>query len=459
MKTYNRLFAAGMLAAFACLGASAQNTYSGYFLDGYTYRYEMNPAFGGEANFVSMPGIGNLNIGMQGNLHLKSVLYNVDGKTVLFSNPGVPADKVMDNINDRNKIGFETKIGILSGGFKAWGGFNTVSINAVANAGIVLPGELFSLVKEGISNRTYDISDIRARARGYAELAFGHSRDLSQFVPGLRAGATLKFLIGLGDIDARFNSAMLTLGEDSWHAVTNADIYSSVKGLKYKTEFSDKTGRDYVNGAEIDGYGPNGFGLGLDLGASYRLNDDWEFSAAILDIGFINYGNTALATTNGDRTVDTDKYIFNPDENAENGFSKEWKRLRNDLLELYQLDNMGEDGSRTYALNATLNFAAQYTFPLYRNLKFGLVNSTRFAGPFTRTQFRLSANVAPVKCFSATANFALGTYGASFGWMVNVHTTGFNLFLGMDHTPGKLAKQFVPLSSNAQFNFGINFPF
>jgi hypothetical protein len=28
----------------------------------------------------------------------------------------------------------------------------------------------------------------------------------------------------------------------------------------------------------------------------------------------------------------------------------------------------------------------------------------------------------------------------------------------MDHTLGKLAKQGVPINSNAQFSFGINFP-
>jgi hypothetical protein len=29
----------------------------------------------------------------------------------------------------------------------------------------------------------------------------------------------------------------------------------------------------------------------------------------------------------------------------------------------------------------------------------------------------------------------------------------------MDHTIGKLAKQGIPLSSNTEFNMGINFPF
>lgn len=439
--------------------ADAQNTYSGYFLDGYTYRYQMNPALADTANFVSFPALGNLNIGMQGNLHLKNLLYNVDGRTSLFTNPAISASEVMSNIGDKNKLGFETKIGIMSVGFRAWGGHNTVTINARANVNFSLPGSLFSLMKEGVENKTYDIKNLRASANAYAEIALGHSRDLSQFVPGLKAGAAVKFLIGAGNLDAYLNSAHLTLGENAWTGVTDADIYSSVKGLKYKTKYSKQTGRDYVNGAEIDGFGLNGFGLGFDLGASYKLNEDWEFSLAVLDLGFITYGDTQLASTDGVREINTDKYIFNPDDDADNSFSKEWKRMRNDLAELYQLEDKGSVSGRTKALSATLNFAAQYTFPLYRNLKFGLLNSTRLNGLFTWTQFRLSANVAPVKFFSADANFAVGTYGASFGWMINLHPKGFNLFLGMDHTLGKLAKQCVPLSSNAEVNFGINFPF
>ena len=459
MKSYIKTISAAILATCVSTGAAAQNTYSGYFVDGYTYRYQMNPALTDTTNFVAFPGLGNLNVGMRGNLHLNSVLYNVDGKTVLFSHPDVPVSKVMDNIHSNNKIGVDAKIGILSGGFKAWGGYNTISINAVAQANVNVPGTFFSLVKEGVSNETYDISDLSAKVRGYAEIALGHSRDLSKYVPGLRAGATLKFLLGMGALDAQFNKAYLQLGENGWNAITNANIYTSMTGMKYKTKFDDKTGRDYVNGLDMDSFGINGFGMGLDLGASYKLNQDWEFSAALLDLGFISYGSTQLASTQGDRMVETNNYLFNPNDDADNSFSNEWKRLRNDLLELYQLDDLGASGTKTYSLRTTLNLAAQYTFPLYRNLTFGLLNSTRFAGSFSWTQFRLSANVAPVKVFSASANFALGTYGASFGWMINVHPKYFNLFLGMDHTPGKLAKQFVPLNSNLQVNFGINFPF
>ena len=38
--------------------------------------------------------------------------------------------------------------------------------------------------------------------------------------------------------------------------------------------------------------GPTGFGMAFDFGATYRLNDEWTFSAALLDLGFICWKNT-----------------------------------------------------------------------------------------------------------------------------------------------------------------------
>lgn len=446
--------AAGMLAAGA-LAASAQNTYSGYFLDNYLYRSEMNPAFGNESNYVGFPALSNVNVGMEGNLHLKNVLFNVNGRTSLFTNPNVSVDEVMSGIHDKNRLGANVKLNIINFGFKAFGGYNSVAVNARANVNAQLPGSLFSLLKEGIANETYDISNLRANADAYAEIALNHSRDIKQ-VPGLRVGATVKFLVGYGQVDARFDEASLTLGQDSWNIRSNALIRASVKGLRYQTEFNEDANRWYVNGAELDGTGLNGFGLGFDLGAQYKWQD-FRFSAAILDLGFISWNNTSVASTQGVREVQTSKYEFDVDGDDDSG---EWDRLKNDLTALYQLDDLGEQGGRTSTLAATLNFGVEYTFPLYRKLTFGLVNSTRIQGAYTWTQFRLSANVRPVKCLSASANLAMGTYGVGFGWLLNLNTgKGFSFFAGMDHTLGKLAKQGIPLNSNAKVNLGINFPF
>lgn len=454
------IISAALIAAPAI--ATAQNTYSGYFLDGYTYRYEMNPAFGNQRNFVAMPALGNLNIAMRGNLHLSDVLYKLDGKTVLFTNPGISANEVLGNIGNRNKIGTNNKIEILSAGFKAFGGYNTISISAVANVEASVPGSFFRLAKEGITNKTYDISDLFANANAYAQIALNHSRAIEQ-VPGLRVGMALKFLVGVGNIDLNLNKADLTLSPDGWIARTNADIYASVTGLRYEMDtYHPKDGsnpREYVSGANLDdGFGINGFGLGFDLGATYKWND-FNFSLAVLDLGFMNWGKTKWASTDGTQEITTDSYTFNVSDDADNSFDNELDRLTDDLSKLYQLKDMGELSSRTRALAATLNVGVDYELPYYRKLHFGLLNSTRINGKYSWTQFRLSANVAPVKIFSAGINAAVGTYGFGFGWILNLHARGINFFLGMDHTVGKLSKQFIPLNSNASLNLGLNFPF
>ena len=146
MKFNIKNVAAFTAIAVASVAVSAQNTQSGYFVDDYTYRYQMNPAFGNSRGFVSMPGLANVNASVYGSLHLSSVIYNVNGKTTTFLNPGVSASEVMGNLNDNNRIGSDMKFTLLATGFKAFGGYNTVSINARTNIGLRVPRSIFSLL-------------------------------------------------------------------------------------------------------------------------------------------------------------------------------------------------------------------------------------------------------------------------------------------------------------------------
>ena len=456
MKTIYKYAAAIAIGASALVSASAQNTYSGYFLDNYTYRYQLNPAFGSDKNFVSIPGIGNINASLVGNLNLGDVLYNVDGQTVLFTNPDVSTQQVLANINDDNHLESNIKLNILSAGFKAFGGFNTISINARTNVGVNIPGTMFSLAKEGLSNKSYDISNMGAHADAYAEIALGHSREI---IKGLRIGANIKVLLGIGNVDAYFNEANIDLGHNDWIATTNADIYASVKGLSYKTSRNEHTGHEYVSSAKIDNFSaPTGYGFAADLGVEYKYRD-FSFSAAVLDLGVISWDNTMHASTNGTKTVHTDAFTFNVDDNADNSLDKELDLLVDDLSKLYELEDNGNIGKRSRSLAPTMNASVEYALPMYRKLSFGLLNTTHFDNEYSWTQFTLGANWEPSKCFSAGVNGSYGTFGWSFGWIANVRVPGFNLFLGMDHTPFKLAKQGVPLNSNVAFNFGMNVTF
>lgn len=458
MKRYLILF-----SIFAtCISANAQNTSSGYFADGYLYRHELNPAFANEQGYASMIAIGNMNLQMNSNLRTDNILYNINGKTTTFLNPGVTSEEFLKDIKDISKVNANIRLDVASVGFKTLGGYNNIGINLRANFYSKIPKSIFYLAKEGPKNQVYDISDLCADADLYTELVLGHSHQIND---KLRIGANLKFLLGGASVNAKFNKASIYLAEDAFQAITNAEIHSSIKGLSYKTETTErgaegsKTEHTYVNGADVDNPKANGFGLGIDLGAEYKINDYWKVSASLLDIGYIRWSTDMLASTNGDRQFTTDKYIFNTDEDADNCFEKESDRLLEGLSTLYELQDNGDIGSRTTSLGATMNIGAEYTLPAYDKLSFGLLNTTHLKKKYSWTEFRLSANCAPSKIFSASANVALGTFGSSFGWLLNFHPNGFNLFLGMDHTLGSLAKQGLPLSGKGHVNMGINFPF
>lgn len=461
MKKFKTIIA-GAAFILATASVQAQNTESGYFTDGYLFRHEMNPALSNSQNYISIPVFGRMDFTLRGNIGVQNLLYNVNGRTSLFTNPLVPTSEFLGNIHDKNLLGSDVKVKILGAGFSEFGGYNTISVNMRVNEDSNIPGSLFALAKEGLTNRTYDIRDFRAHADAYAELSFGHSRQIGD---RWRVGAALKFLFGGGNIDAHLDKAELTFNGEDWTAVTNATVESSVKGLSYKTTTVErgpegkKTPHTYVNAVDLKSPGYNGFGMAVDLGAEFRLNEDWSFSAAVLDFGFISWSNKMVASTNGDRTFSLDQYTFNADKDADNSFGKEIDRMTGNLATLYELQDCGDMGKHARMLGCTMNIGVGYTLPVYRKMTFGLLNTTRFHGDYSWTDFRLSANWKATKAFCMGANFAAGTYGCAFGWIINVHPNGFNIFLAMDRTVGKLAKQGLPLSSNASATLGMNIPF
>ena len=85
-------------AAIASFSAVAQNTNTAYFTEGYMHRYQLNPAYGNDKNFISIPVVGNINGAMRGTIGVENLFYNVDGQTTTFMNPAVDASKFLNGI-------------------------------------------------------------------------------------------------------------------------------------------------------------------------------------------------------------------------------------------------------------------------------------------------------------------------------------------------------------------------
>lgn len=445
-------------------GAVAQAPNSAYFTGDYKYRHDLNPAFGNEQNYIAIPVLGSVNVKMMGNFGYKDVvrdnpLYPAgsDKKKTTFLNPYI--DNPLSGFNDNwNRLGLQADIALLSAGFKAFGGYNTVELNSRTTANVKLPYELLKFATN-LGNDDYDIGDISTNAQSFVELAFGHSRTLDE---NWRVGAKVKLLFGIADADLKMKNVTAHLTGDTWTITGDAQAHMSMKGFKYESEledYNDESRGSYerVSDVDVDGGGLGGFGLGLDLGAVYTI-DDWQFSAALLDVGFIHWSNDMYAT-NREKTFTFDGFHDiglhrddNPIDDAADSYGDQ-------LSDFYNLHDEGDKGGRTTGIGARLNLAALYTLPAYDKMQFGLLSATRFLGTHTWTEGRLSANWIPLGWVDGNINLAVNTYTTSFGWLVNFHPKGFNVFLGGDHLLGKVSNEMIPLSSNAAMTVGFNVTF
>ena len=465
MKTiYKNLFTAALMAV-GC-SAAAQTINSAYFTEDYKFRHMLNPAFGNEQNYVSIPALGNISVNTHGNFGYRDVIMSnpmypslSDKKMTTFLNPYISAEDALSGFSTgNNRITGDVSLTILSAGFKAFGGYNTIEINSRTTTGVSLPYELFEFAKN-TGNHSYDIGDINAHAQSFAEIAFGHSRQIND---KLRLGAKLKVLVGLGRADVKMRNMKADLtAEDKWTITGEATTDVSMKGFSYvseEKEYNIEGSGTYerVNDVDLDGVGVGGFGMAIDMGGMYEINEDWTVSASVLDLGFISWTNDMLAENRSKSFVFNGFHDVSVTSDRGEEIDTKVDRYGDQLADFANLTDMGDKGGRSTGIGATINVGAEYTLPVYRKVSFGALCTSRINGAYSWTEGRLSANYAPLNWLDGGVSFAVNSFTTSMGWVLNLHPKGYNFFIGMDHILGKTSKEMIPLSSNASLTVGMN---
>lgn len=446
--------------------AAAQTINSAYFTEDYKFRHMLNPAFGNEQNYVSIPALGNISVNTHGNFGYQDVIMSnpmypslSSKKMTTFMNPYISAEDALSGFSTgNNRITGDVSLTILSAGFKAFGGYNTIEINSRTTTGVSLPYELFEFAKN-TGNHSYDIGDINAHAQSFAEIAFGHSRQIND---KLRLGAKLKVLVGLGRADVKMRNMKADLtAEDKWTITGEATADVSMKGFSYVSEekkYNIEGSGTYerVNDVDLDGVGVGGFGMAIDLGGVYEINEDWTVSASVLDLGFISWTNDMLAENRSKSFVFNGFHDVSVTSDRGEEIDTKVDRYGDQLADFANLTDMGDKGGRSTGIGATINVGAEYTLPVYRKVSFGALCTSRINGAYSWTEGRLSANYAPLNWLDGGVSFAVNSFTTSMGWVLNLHPKGYNFFIGMDHILGKTSKEMIPLSSNASLTVGMS---
>lgn len=73
MKRLGKYILAAIVTA-SCGAASAQTFNSAYFTDDFKFRHTLNPAFGNEQNYFSLPALGNISANIHGNFGVGDVI-------------------------------------------------------------------------------------------------------------------------------------------------------------------------------------------------------------------------------------------------------------------------------------------------------------------------------------------------------------------------------------------------
>lgn len=428
-----KLFLSIAAAVMAASAAFAQDFQTGYFLNGYTQAYKLNPAFRPDKSFISLPVIGGTSVSSRSNIGLDDILFPVSGgKLGYFMHPEVSSKEFLDGLKSSNKVVENVNLNLLSFGFKTGLLFHTVDVSVRSMGGVKAPYELFDFLKNGIQDRI-DIPSLSVEESAFVEVAYGLNLKVGSIVS---VGGRIKYLAGISSARLGFDKLTITNNAGNWMVKGKTYGQVAMKGTTIKTKVADD-GSNVIDRIDFESPdGVSGNGVALDLGVAVNVIPGLKLSAALCDIGGVNW-----------------KYNINGKRDAQWEYNGDSDDLEDDLANLLELE-VQDSKNEFRALPTTVRIGAE--FSKFSFLTMGLLGTHQF-GNVAWSELRASANFKPFKILGASVSAAAGTFGFSWGAALNLNLKIVNLCIGMDAIPTRFTPQYVPLGkANLGLNFGLN---
>ena len=451
-----KIFISTVLALTA-LTLSAQNLRTGYFLDGYSYRYQFNPAFQGDRGFIALPLLSGLSFGAESTLAVKDFLYPTSSGTLgTFLHPDVSDAEVMKNLGHRTMLNTNIDMNLLGFGFRAKKTYHTFDVSLKGNANATLPGDIFRFMKVGASdgNAVYNLADLSLSSDVYAQVAYGFSR---RFLDMFNVGIRLKALMGVASARTNVSNLSVSMNSDQWmvSADGSASFSSLYSALLREEEIDMEQLMKMTTSPDL--------GFALDMGVSVDLFKYLTLSASILDLGSIGWKNSTVYN------LANDPWVYNGFDISASGdgsanIEDQLDAKLEELAGLFNFEELTPENVKKnkQRLAMTLHVGLEGRLPFYERLSAGILTTHRFNGSHSWTEGRFSVNWALLRWFSLAANYAVSDFGHSFGGAVNLHPKGFSIYLGTDsfRPLTSFSPDMIPLNElNTNVVFGINFPF
>ena len=441
--------------------AAAAQMRTSYFMEGSTFRTDMNPALAPTRGYISFPALGGLGVDVNSNfLSIQNMLYPTDDGLALFMHRDVDRNDFLKRLPRNNNLGISLSEQIFGVGHHTKRLFWSVGMNMKMNVDVNIPKSFFSLLTN-LSQGSYSMQNMKLGVNAYMELYAGVAVPVNDFIT---VGGRLKGLWGMANASLDVTNTTVNINDEKVDAQLAAQMVGCVPMLRevVTPEGEIDLERFGQNGIDMRGLFQHmaNVGVAVDLGAEVRLLDDnLRLSAAVTDLGFISWNKQS--SLRGSVT---------------GGMAYEGLVVR-DITEGFEMNitqkelNIKVDDSNkgyTQRLNCQLNVGAEYAI-LDNRISFGLLSHTQFCSTFALSELTASVNFKPLNWISASVShtFLNRNRPGVFGCALNFHPAGLNLFIGADFIDLKFAsmtnsnggRTLLPMrqrSTNLYFGFGFS---
>ncbi|NCT09158.1 MAG: hypothetical protein GW772_03635 [Flavobacteriia bacterium] len=323
-------------------------------------------------DFADLPQTLLLNPGLENSYKFHVGVPLISGISTQFGSTGVVLNDLfaIDNQNINNKVStvlqslttkdfvqMNTQIEILNVGYRLnektylSGGFYQ-EIDAIG----YYPKDLVILFSEGNDaylNKSFSASQINYKLDVLGVLHAGITRKVNE---KLTVGGRFKIYSAALNIESTNNSGTFTtvLGADNIyrHYLSNVKMIERSAGLiDGNKEFITKP-ETYLKNTFLKG----DLGVGFDIGITYHIDKQLQFSASILDFGFINHSkNIKNYKEEGNFVFDGFEFQFDEDSNVDY-----WQQINNRFKK--QLPTTENEDSYVSWRPAKINMALKYSF-------------------------------------------------------------------------------------------------
>jgi len=254
---------------------------------------------------IGLPGISSNYINYGNNGFTMHNLIQQDANCGLLVN----ATSFLSKLNTTNNLNANVHVDLLSFGFKVkkknYFGFN---VTERADVRFTYTKDLFNFLINGNGaaanlNRNMNLTP-GLDATHYREWGFNYTREVIK--DKLTIGGRLKYLSGIENVNTEKSNATLNTNSQYYALTGTANVSVNTAGVD---SASNK------NESSILGFTPSrkNHGAAIDLGATYKLNDKFTFSASLIDLGFISWKQytTNYISNNPNATVQYNGFNLN----------------------------------------------------------------------------------------------------------------------------------------------------